>query len=102
MIKANVENTKEIMMENLDKLLERGEKIDILVQKTNVMVKYFNLLWQHFHRYEEKCHYFTQTNVVEEQKDDYHACVVGNICNLANSFPHMWVFLQTLLKNNIN
>lgn len=28
------------MMENLDKLLERGEKIDILVEKTNVMVKY--------------------------------------------------------------
>lgn len=28
------------MMENLDKLLERGEKIDILVQKTTVMVKY--------------------------------------------------------------
>ena len=42
LIKANVENTKEIMMENLDKLLERGEKIDILVKKTNVMVKYLN------------------------------------------------------------
>jgi vesicle-associated membrane protein 7 len=39
-IKANVEATKGIMMENLDKLLERGEKIDILVQKTTVMVKY--------------------------------------------------------------
>ena len=42
LIKANVENTTEIMMENLDKLLERGEKIDILVKKTNVMVKYLN------------------------------------------------------------
>lgn len=27
-------------MENLDKLLERGEKIDILVQKTAVMLRY--------------------------------------------------------------
>lgn len=30
--------TKNIFMENLDKLLERGEKIDILVQKTEHMV----------------------------------------------------------------
>lgn len=38
-IRKNVDITKGIMMDNLDKLLERGEKIDILVQKTNVMVK---------------------------------------------------------------
>ena len=39
MVSDNIQQTKEVMMENLDKLLERGEKIDILVEKTNVMVK---------------------------------------------------------------
>lgn len=39
-IKINVEETKGVMMENLDKLLERGDKIDILVEKTAVMVTY--------------------------------------------------------------
>ncbi|CAK92556.1 unnamed protein product (macronuclear) [Paramecium tetraurelia] len=38
MVSDNIQQTKEVMMENLDKLLERGEKIDILVEKTNVMV----------------------------------------------------------------
>ena len=28
---------KEIMIENIDKILERGEKIDILVEKTETM-----------------------------------------------------------------
>ncbi|KAM3144942.1 hypothetical protein pb186bvf_002947 [Paramecium bursaria] len=37
-IQEQVQKTNEIMMENLDKLLERGEKIDILVQKTQIMV----------------------------------------------------------------
>lgn len=31
LIQKNIEATKGIMLENLDKLLERGEKIDILV-----------------------------------------------------------------------
>ena len=30
------------MMENLDKILERGEKLEILVQKTDHMVTYNN------------------------------------------------------------
>ncbi|CAD8136641.1 unnamed protein product [Paramecium octaurelia] len=38
MVSDNIQQTKDVMMENLDKILERGEKIDILVQKTDQMV----------------------------------------------------------------
>jgi vesicle-associated membrane protein 7 len=40
LLKKSVEETKEIMLENLDKLLDRGQKIDLIVQKTTAMVKY--------------------------------------------------------------
>ncbi len=39
LIKGNIDATKNIMLENLDKLLERGEKIELLVEKTNLMLK---------------------------------------------------------------
>ena len=37
-LKYNLESTKDIVVENLDKLLERGEKIGLLVKKTDNMV----------------------------------------------------------------
>jgi len=36
-LQKNVKDVKEIMIENIDKILERGEKIDILVEKTETM-----------------------------------------------------------------
>ena len=36
-MKKNVSDVKEIMVENIDHILERGEKIDILVKKTETM-----------------------------------------------------------------
>jgi hypothetical protein len=33
-IRDKIEETKELMIQNIDKALERGEKLDILVEKT--------------------------------------------------------------------
>lgn len=33
-VRANIDRTKDIMIENIDKVLQRGEKIEILVNKT--------------------------------------------------------------------
>lgn len=35
--RANIDKTREIMIENIDKVLARGEKIEILVNKTALM-----------------------------------------------------------------
>ena len=35
LVKENIERTKDIMIENIDKVLARGEKIEILVTKTH-------------------------------------------------------------------
>jgi vesicle-associated membrane protein 7 len=34
-VKARIDNVKEVMVENIDQLLERGEKIELLVDKTD-------------------------------------------------------------------
>mmetsp|Transcript_18667 Transcript_18667/g.33756 ORF Transcript_18667/g.33756 Transcript_18667/m.33756 type:complete len:220 (+) Transcript_18667:685-1344(+) len=36
-VKANIDRTKDIMIENIDKVLARGEKIEMLVMKTQQM-----------------------------------------------------------------
>ena len=36
-LKVNIDKTRDIMVENIDKVLARGEKIEILVNKTNYM-----------------------------------------------------------------
>lgn len=36
-VKANIDRTKDIMIENIDKVLARGEKIELLVNKTQQM-----------------------------------------------------------------
>lgn len=43
-LQKNVKDVKEIMIENIDKILERGEKIDILVEKTETMAVQSTLL----------------------------------------------------------
>ena len=59
MLKNNINQTSEIMHENVEKLFQRNEKLDITIQKSNNLLGTSDVFYKNIHRMKMKQKYKT-------------------------------------------
>ena len=57
MLKNNINQTSEIMHENVEKLFQRNEKLDITLQKSNNLLGTSDVFYKNIHRMKQKQKY---------------------------------------------
>ncbi|KAH0883265.1 hypothetical protein HID58_059361, partial [Brassica napus] len=96
-VKAQVTEVKGVMMENIEKVLDRGEKIELLVDKTE------NLRSQVSTRLQNTRNENKKKDVVGEHEDQahsprYHHCLDSDHYSLGLSWVQVYLNLETIRR----
>ncbi|GER55107.1 vesicle-associated membrane protein [Striga asiatica] len=91
-VKAQVSEVKGVMMENIEKVLDRGEKIELLVDKTE------NLRSQVCARFQDSGNQDEEKDVVAEYEDKADCAGHYHCTHPHHSFISLWWFQVSLIS----